>query len=151
MMTTATSSPSVVATLNKQVANWSVLHVKLHNYHWFVKGPHFFTLHGKFEELYKQASDYIDRLAERVLALKGRPPASLKEYLDTSAIKDAKGFENANQMVENLIDDFYVLINETKSGINEAEENGDPATADLLIEVKSAMEKHVWMLSSFLG
>jgi starvation-inducible DNA-binding protein len=30
--------------VNVQVANWNVLYVKLHNFHWFVKGPQFFTL-----------------------------------------------------------------------------------------------------------
>lgn len=28
--------------INKQIANWTVLYVKLHNYHWYVKGPQFF-------------------------------------------------------------------------------------------------------------
>ena len=27
--------------LNKQVATWSVMYTKLHNFHWYVKGPHF--------------------------------------------------------------------------------------------------------------
>ncbi len=29
---------NVVEVLNKQVANWNVLYVKLHNYHWYVTG-----------------------------------------------------------------------------------------------------------------
>lgn len=32
----------VVTALNQQVANWTVLYTKIHNYHWYVKGPHFF-------------------------------------------------------------------------------------------------------------
>ena len=28
----------------------------LHRYHWYVKGPLFFTLHAKFEELYDEAA-----------------------------------------------------------------------------------------------
>ncbi|NRG01498.1 ferritin-like domain-containing protein, partial [Paenibacillus dendritiformis] len=35
--------------LNQQVANLNLMYVKLHNYHWFVKGDMFFTLHEKFE------------------------------------------------------------------------------------------------------
>lgn len=50
---------NVVEVLNKQVANWNVLYVKLHNYHWYVTGPHFFTLHEKFEEFYNEAGTYI--------------------------------------------------------------------------------------------
>ncbi|WP_374718123.1 Dps family protein, partial [Neobacillus sp.] len=53
--------------LNKQIANWAVLYLKLHNYHWFVKGDQFFTLHAKFEEFYNEAADHLDELAERLL------------------------------------------------------------------------------------
>lgn len=45
--------------LNKQIANWNVLFVKLHNYQWYVKGDQFFTLHAKFEELYNEAENGI--------------------------------------------------------------------------------------------
>ena len=33
----------VVKELNQQVANWTVAYTKLHNFHWYVKGPNFFT------------------------------------------------------------------------------------------------------------
>ncbi|HEY2420731.1 MAG TPA: ferritin-like domain-containing protein, partial [Neobacillus sp.] len=48
-------SNQLVSVLNKQIANWTVLYVKLHNYHWYVKGGQFFTLHVKFEEFYNEA------------------------------------------------------------------------------------------------
>ena len=32
----------VVKELNQQVANWTVAYTKLHNFHWYVKGPNFF-------------------------------------------------------------------------------------------------------------
>ena len=38
----------VVKELNQQVANWTVAYTKLHNFHWYVKGPNFFSLHEKF-------------------------------------------------------------------------------------------------------
>ncbi|MEW8986778.1 MAG: DNA starvation/stationary phase protection protein, partial [Bacillus sp. (in: firmicutes)] len=72
----------LIQAVNKQVANWTVLYTKLHNYHWYVKGRHFFTLHTKFEELYNEAATIIDEFAERILALEGKPVATLKEYLE---------------------------------------------------------------------
>ena len=53
-------------TLNVQIANWSVLYTKLHRFHWYVKGPAFFTLHAKFEELYNAAGLTVDQIAERL-------------------------------------------------------------------------------------
>ena len=35
----------VVKELNQQVANWTVAYTKLHNFHWYVKGPNFFFTH----------------------------------------------------------------------------------------------------------
>ena len=57
------NNKEVIEVLNKQVAEWTVLFTKLHNYHWYVKGPNFFSLHEKFEELYNEASVYIDDIA----------------------------------------------------------------------------------------
>jgi starvation-inducible DNA-binding protein len=136
--------------LNKQIANWTVLHMKLHNYHWNVKGPHFFTLHAKFEELYNEAAAHIDELAERVLALNGQPIATLGECLRDASVEEASGIETAEQMIETLIDDFNTLLAELKDGIKTAEQADDEATADMLLSIRSRLEKHVWMLKAFL-
>ena len=77
----------VVKELNQQVANWTVAYTKLHNFHWYVKGPNFFSLHTKFEELYDEASQYVDDLAERILAIGGNPIGTLTESLDKSIVK----------------------------------------------------------------
>lgn len=55
--------------LNQQIADFNVLYTKLHRFHWYVKGPQFFTLHEKFEEFYNETADYIDEYAERLLAI----------------------------------------------------------------------------------
>ena len=55
----------IIGAVNKQVANWTVLYEKMHHYHWYVKGHHFFGLHGKFEEFYNEANDHIDELGRK--------------------------------------------------------------------------------------
>src|SRR5690606_5794769 len=106
-------------TLNKQIANWSVLYVKLHNYHWYVKGQQFFTLHAKFQELYEEAALHIDELAERLLALQGRPVARMSDYLQLASVKEATGSENAIEMVESTASDFTTIVGELKAGIED--------------------------------
>ena len=142
---------SLVDVLNKQVADWNVLFVKLHNFHWYVKGPGFFTLHTKFEELYTEAALHIDVLAERALAIKGKPLATMKEYLEVSSIKEAKGNESADEMVKEIADDFTTILSDLKNGIELAEAAGDNRTADLFISMYDGLEKHVWMLTAYLG
>lgn len=136
--------------LNKQVANWTVLYTKLHNFHWNVKGPHFFTLHQKFEELYTEASGHIDTLAERVLSIGGRPVATLAASLQTASITEANGNETAEQMVSSVVRDFTLLVDELKDARNAADQADDEATSDMLLAIQSGLEKHIWMLKSFL-
>ena len=135
----------------QQLANWNVLNTKLHNYHWFVKGPHFFTLHAKFEELYNEAGSIIDELAERILMVGGKPVATLKEYLEKTTIKEASSGLSAEEMVQSLVDDFSTVSKELKDGIEVAEQNKDQVTADQLLGIVASLEKHNWMLNSFLG
>ncbi|BBW98859.1 Dps family protein [Geobacillus sp. FSL W8-0032] len=142
---------SLTNIVNKQIANWTVLYVKLHNYHWYVTGPQFFTLHEKFEQLYNEAAVHIDALAERLLALGGKPVATMKGALEQASVKEASGTETAEQMVAAIVGDFETMIGELKEGMQVADEVGDETTGDMLLGIHRSLEKHVWMLKSFLG
>ncbi|KMK72181.1 general stress protein [Bacillus safensis] len=144
-------SENLLNVVNKQVADWTVLYVKLHNYHWYVKGKDFFTLHEKFEELYTETATYIDDLAERMLALNGQPVATMKECLEISSIQEAEGKESSEQMVKNLYDDFSNIAEELKKGMELAAEVGDETTGDMLLAIHQSIEKHNWMLKAYLG
>jgi starvation-inducible DNA-binding protein len=139
----------LVVALNQQLANWNVLYTKLHNYHWYVTGPEFFTLHEKFEEYYNEAGNYIDEVAERILTIKGKPIASLKQYLETATIEESNGKESAREMVDALINDFKQIVQDSKKIIETAEDSQDQPTADLFIGIKTSLEQHIWMLNAF--
>ncbi|MGM0852829.1 MAG: Dps family protein [Bacillota bacterium] len=139
----------LVAALNKQLANWNVLYTKLHNYHWYVTGPEFFTLHEKFEEYYNEAGNYIDEVAERILTIKGKPIATLKEYLETATIEESNGKESSTEMVDSLVNDFEQIVKDSKKIIEAAEDSQDQPTADLFIGIKTSLEQHIWMLNAF--
>ncbi|SDN24056.1 Dps family protein [Alkalicoccus daliensis] len=138
--------------LNRHVANWNIMFVKLHNYHWNVKGSNFFTLHNKFEELYNEAAEHIDELAERLLSLKGKPVASMKVFLETTTISEASGEKTDVEMVRALVEDFETFSNELKEDIETLEGDADDEdTADMLVSIRQSVVKHNWMLRSFLG
>ncbi len=137
--------------LNKQVATWSVFYTKLHNFHWYVKGPSFFTLHEKFEELYNEATLNMDEIAERLLTLGGNPVATMKEHLELSEVKEATNKETASEMVEAVVKDFGIIMKSLKKGMEEAAKDEDDMTEDLLNAIYQKTEKHQWMLNAFLG
>ncbi|KHD84231.1 Dps family protein [Heyndrickxia ginsengihumi] len=141
----------IESALNVQVANWSVLYTKLHNYHWYVKGPLFFTLHEKFEELYNEAGEIVDELAERILALGGKPAATLSEYLHLATIEEAVKDVSAEDMVNSLIQDYRQLKAELKKLIDLASDEKDDVTEDMAIALVEKIDTHVWMLSALLN
>lgn len=136
--------------VNKEIANFSVLYTKIHNYHWFVNGPHFFELHQKLEELYKEVTSNYDELAERLLAIGEKPVATLKEYMELTTIEEATGNENTEDMVQSVISDFEKLSEEFLEIIEVAEQE-DSVTADMLTGMKKSLNKHAWMLRAYLG
>jgi starvation-inducible DNA-binding protein len=136
--------------LNKEVANFAVLYTKLHNYHWYVKGPLFFQLHAKFEELYDEATEIYDELAERILMLGGKPVATLKQSLELASIAEASGLETKEEMIKVVINDFRQIDAELKEGVKLAEGLEDDVTVDLLTTTRASLQKHVWMLSELL-
>ena len=151
MVKTKKENDVLTESLNTQVANFSVLYMKLHNYHWYVKGENFFTLHVKFEELYTEVALHLDTIAERMLSLRSVPTATLEEQLQLSSIKEATGDENAQDMVKTLADDFNTICSELTEGITLAEDNDDQPTADLFIAIRDSLEKHRWMLEAYLA
>lgn len=134
--------------LNKEVANFAVLYTKLHNYHWYVKGKLFYTLHAKFEELYDAVTGYYDDVAERLLAIGGRPAATMKEYLSIASVKEASGSESTEEMLKTVISDFDTVIAELAQGIKAAEAVDDVVTADLLTGISKDLQKQNWMLKT---
>lgn len=144
-------STELIKELNKQVSTWSVMYTKLHNYHWYVKGKQFFTLHAKFEELYDEATLHMDEIAERVLTLGGEPTATMKQHLSDAVVTEATGNENAEKMVSTIVEDFDSIMKSLKNGMKLSGDVGDFMTEDLLNAIYQSVEKHQWMLNAFLG
>jgi starvation-inducible DNA-binding protein len=142
---------TLINSLHKQIANWSVLYTKLHRFHWFVKGPAFFTLHEKFEELYNEAAANVDTIAERALAAGGRPIATMSEFLEHASIEDNGSEETAEEMAASLISDYGIISSELKQLAGLADEEADPVTEDLAIGLIEDLEKKIWMLKAFLA
>jgi starvation-inducible DNA-binding protein len=136
--------------INQQIANWNILYTKLHRFHWYVKGPQFFTLHAKFEELYEEAAATIDEFAEQLLIIGGSPVSTLKEYLQFATIEETSETLTAEEMVQTIVHDFSLIVDELKAGMEVAEQHNDDVTSDMFLGLIGKLNKHNWMLKSFL-
>ena len=144
------ANQQLVQLVNKEISKLTIIYTKLHNYHWFVTGTHFFALHTKLEELYNEATLNLDELAERLLALGEKPVATLKEYMELTTIEEATGNESTEDMVQSVINDFEKISSELIEAIELAEKEDDQVTGDMLIGMKKSLNNHVWMLRAYL-
>jgi len=142
---------NIIDQLRQLEADYSVFYRKLRAFHWNVKGPNFFTLHEKFEELYDAFAVKVDELAERALTLGGEPIPTYKAVLDATRLKEVPEMPDASGMVEALYSDLKDLNQWTRETIESAEKAGDIGTSSLLEDFAVAGEKEAWMLRSFLG
>ena len=148
-----TEKQTVITKVNELVANQGVFFVKLHQYHWYVQGPHFFTLHDKFEELYDESNEHFDAFAERLIAKGQKPYSTLGEFLEHASIKETPYTKKltAEEMVSNIVEDFNTLKSIANEGIEAASASGDASTEDMLIGYVDSIDLNIWMLQAYLG
>jgi starvation-inducible DNA-binding protein len=140
----------VVDLLNDYLANYHIHYQKLRGCHWNIKGSNFFTLHIKFEELYTNAQETIDEIAERVLTL-GKPPHSrFADYINESTIKEIDTIGMPDMaMVNALLEDMAKLIELERDLLEATDIAGDDGTNDMVNRFMQFKEKNTWMLRSF--
>lgn len=142
---------AVVSKLNQLLINYQVHYQNLRLFHLNVKGPFFFVLHEKFEELYREAAEKIDEVAERVLALEGTPKGSLKNIVSNAHVESHEEIMEANQMVEAIVTANKILIGNLNEVLKAAEEEGDEGTIDIFTSYIQELEKQNWMFKSYLN
>ena len=137
--------------LAKHVADFGVMYVKIHNYHWHVGGLQFKTMHELTESYYEEVTDAFDAVAERLLQLGKKAPATLKEYLSITGIKEeTKNTFTATEVATSLKADFEYLLKELRETQKQAAENVDCTTDGIISGIIANLEKHVWMLNASL-
>ncbi|MEM7403468.1 MAG: DNA starvation/stationary phase protection protein [Myxococcota bacterium] len=145
-------SKLVVNTVNSLLADMHLLYVKTRNYHWHVKGPHFYALHALFEQQYTSLEQAIDLLAERVVALGGYVPATLGEILQLASLKESHTDNQlpAQAMIEQLLRDHQSVVATLRSAVAQLDQHGDVATSGMLTDRIVEHEKAIWVLRSSL-
>lgn len=135
--------------LNRLQSDYQVLYQKLRNYHWNVVGRQFFGLHAQFEAMYNEVATHIDEIAERTLALGGKPVTTLAAQLKLASLKEDESSPAAEIMVANLRADLETLNAQLREVSKAAGDAADIATLNLVDGIADGQEKTVWMLRAF--
>jgi starvation-inducible DNA-binding protein len=135
--------------LNHYLADSYSVYLKTQNFHWNVKGPHFYALHLLFEKQYEELADAADEIAERIAALGFYAHASFSAFKKCCIEQENKPIE-AKKMIQQLVDDHEAVIRCARQIASKAEEEDDQGTVDMLAKRIRSHEEMAWMLRSHL-
>ncbi|EAY28804.1 Dps family protein [Microscilla marina] len=137
--------------LNQLLANFQIHYQNLRGFHWNIKGKNFFELHAKFEELYTDAQEKIDQIAERILTLGFTPLHVFSDYLERAQIAEGKNVLEDQEAVNMLIQSMQTLITIERQALEYAADLHDEGTVAMLSDFIATQEKTVWMFSAWLN
>lgn len=145
-------SDKLIGLLNKNLANVQLLYVKLHNFHWNVKGMNFKSVHEMTESYYNYFAEHYDEMAEGIVQLGGKPLATLNDYLKNASLKEeTKNDFEVKYVLSSVLSDFELLNNDFKEISKAAGENGDVPTANIAEDNVAWLEKQIWMIKASLA
>lgn len=141
---------NTVKELNQLLANYHIYYQNLRNFHWNIEGENFFDLHDKFEELYNDAREKIDEIAERILILRAHPLSQYSDYLSTANVEEAGTVVSDRRMVEVVLKNHAIIIKNMRQVLNAADDSQDEGTIDMIGSFLENIEKKSWMLDAWL-
>lgn len=142
---------NIVVALQQLLADFQIHYANLRGFHWNIKGHGFFILHSKFEDLYNDAAEKVDELAERILMLDGTPSNKYSDYLQVSRVKEIDGVSDGNEALEHILETYGHLIGEERKVLSLAAANSDEVTVAMMSDYLKEQEKMVWMLTAFMS
>jgi len=140
---------NVINALAQLLADLQVHYTNLRNLHWNVKGPRFYVLHEKYEEMYDDVATKVDEVAERILQLDGTPEHRFSAYLNTANVKELPVVKDETTGLRYVLDTLKALIAEERALLKKASEADDEVTVAMMSDYLSAQEKTVWMLAAY--
>lgn len=137
----------LVNKLNHLLANLVVEYHKLQNFHWYIKGSDFFTVHAKLEDYYNDINKAVDEVAESILMLEGKPLASLKDFAANASIKEAEAqFIKSDIILAEVEKDYRLLLAEVIEIKKAADAEENFIISAMMDDYIKNFTKAVWML-----
>jgi starvation-inducible DNA-binding protein len=144
----ATVCQESVENLNQLLADTMTLRDMYKKHHWQVAGPTFYSLHLLFDKHYKEQSELVDEIAERIQLLGGVSVAMAHDVAETTLIpRVPKGREEVPVQISRLLHAHEIVLREARSMARIAADKGDEGTNDLLVSsVVRTNELQAWFV-----
>lgn len=145
-------NPELAAKLAKLLADVVTARFIYQGYHWNVLGPDFGEYHEFFGELYADAEDSIDPLAENILKSGFAAPYLLTDFLEMTSIQEQrldgtspKFLLDSALRVNSELTHCHLEAFELASACNEQ------GVADFLAQRIDTLKKWNWQIKAYLG
>ena len=137
--------------LNDRLADLIDLQLQAKQAHWNVKGPHFIALHELFDSVSEEVTEFIDTVAERIVALGGTAEGTLQVVGQRSSLPPySTSLTNGRDHVDALSTAMSVAGKSIRATIDQATELGDANTADLFTGISRELDKKLWFVEAHL-
>jgi starvation-inducible DNA-binding protein len=146
------SRDEVAALLNQILSDTRVLHDLYKKTHWLMRGETFYQLHLLMDKHAGEQAELVDSLAERVQTLGAIAVGDPRHVAElTSVPRPPDGAEEIPAMLSRLLEAHEVVIAETRSAADRANELSDYGSNDLLVsDVLRTNEFEAWFIAEHL-
>ena len=142
----------VLPLLQARLSDAADLSAQLKQAHWNVKGREFFQLHELFDKIHGEVENFVDLIAERIIALGGVADGRVQTTAKDSRLGqyplDVRG---SDQHLEAVAAAIAKLGSSVRADVDAAADAGDAATADLFTEVLRETDKQLWLVEAHLA
>lgn len=137
--------------LRRLLSSWAVFYQKAHTFHWDVTGENFLGFHRHLKKLYEESVEHCDEIAERLRQIGERTELTLNGASSDSVVQDNNSQTTVNAIAQDLIAAIAQLTSLQTEIYNEAEEQDDYVTVDLMTQLSKWCEFNSWFLASVAG
>lgn len=139
------------AKMMRLLSSWTVFYQKAHTYHWDLTGENFLSLHKYLETLYEESVKHTDEIAERLRQTGMKTSLTLNGASSDSVVKDENVASTPRGIVQDLLVALVQITALQTEIYNDAEEQKDYVTLDLMTQLSKWCDFSSWFLSSIIG
>jgi len=122
-----------------------------HGFHWNVKGHDFTEFHSFFGDIYEEAEENIDTIAELIRQLDYDAPFLLSDFASLSGITSVNAGDDPISMCEALLEVNNMYIEHVKSIFDIATDCREQGIANIMADLQGDHGKLGWKLRATLN
>lgn len=140
----------IIDALKRYFATHFQYYTKAHGFHVNVVGSDFTQRHKLFGNIYEDAQEAIDKIAEHIRACEGIAPFAMKRIQELGRIKDSSEAPKDMKMVQELLADTQIVCDHIEECYDIAGEYKLYGLQNFLADRMDTHKKYMWMLRSTL-